>query len=404
VRDLRTSIHRRRTKDGRIRYEVRWREGGRAGRNRQATFDTKRDAEHFETSRRRKKQLGQLSAEVLGSNQAFADFVSEWWDTYARVRLRPGTLASYGYQLDRWIIPFLGDIPLRDFSRETIDCYVAELCAAEARPPTVNRCLAITQGILQRALQWGRITTNPVAGVPRLAHARDGRITAQTAEIVEAIRRRLQRQDAALVSVLAYEGLRPGEVFALEWRDVLDEEGRARAGIVVRRALSDHQISLPKSTRAREPELFPPVAAELAELYVTAGTPDLRSLIFPDARGGFIRRQNWRKRTWLPALRRARPCRTCQATGRTGGSRCGSCDGTGTASYFRPYDLRHTAATLLIYAGRTINEVAEHLGHADPGFTARTYTHIYRDAHKRRGVAIEDAIRRAREDQKTVAD
>jgi integrase len=38
---------------------------------------------------------------------------------------------------------------------------------------------------------------------------------------------------------------------------------------------------------------------------------------------------------------------------------------------FRPYDLRHTCATLLVYEGRTLNEVAEHLGHADPSFTAR---------------------------------
>jgi integrase len=61
-----------------------------------------------------------------------------------------------------------------------------------------------------------------------------------------------------------------------------------------------------------------------------------------------------------------------------------------------PYDLRHTAATLLIYAGRTINEVAEHLGHADPGFTARTYTHIYREAPENRGEPIQEVIRLAR--------
>ncbi|MGI8478383.1 MAG: hypothetical protein ACR2M2_00745 [Gaiellaceae bacterium] len=35
---------------------------------------------------------------------------------------------------------------------------------------------------------------------------------------------------------------------------------------------------------------------------------------------------------------------------------------------------------LLLYEGRTLNEVAEHLGHADPGFTARTYAHVMRDA------------------------
>ena len=64
-------------------------------------------------------------------------------------------------------------------------------------------------------------------------------------------------------------------------------------------------------------------------------------------------------------------------------------------SYFRSYDLRHTCATLLLYEGRTLKEVAEHLGHADPGFTARTYTHVMRDASRRRRITISEAIRAA---------
>lgn len=267
------SIHRRRTKGGRVHWQVRWREGGRAGQNRQATFDTKRDAETFETARRRAKQLGQLSAEVIGSEQQFSDFISEWWETYALVRLRPGTLASYAYELDRWIVPFLGEISLREFSRATVDGYVAALVSAGAGAPTVNRCLAITQGIFQRALQWGRVATNPVAGVARLQHARDARITAQPADKVEAIRRVLDRQDAALVSVLAYEGLRPGEAFALTWQHVLDTTFEPRNRLLVERALSDHRLAPTKSARVREPELFVPVGEELAALYAAVEEP-----------------------------------------------------------------------------------------------------------------------------------
>src|SRR5204863_17724 len=54
----------------------------------------------------------------------------------------------------------------------------------------------------------------------------------------------------------------------------------------------------------------------------------------PDSEGGYLRRQNWRRRVWIPALRRA------------------------GLAYFRTYDLRHTCATLLLYDGRTVNEVA----------------------------------------------
>jgi hypothetical protein len=43
-----------------------------------------------------------------------------------------------------------------------------------------------------------------------------------------------------------------------------------------------------------------------------------------------------------------------------------------------------------------VNEIADHLGHADPGFTARTYAHVMRDASKRRRVPIARAIAAAR--------
>jgi integrase len=51
-----------------------------------------------------------------------------------------------------------------------------------------------------------------------------------------------------------------------------------------------------------------------------AGRPDPFTLVFPDSKNGYLRRQNWRGRIWIPALRRA-----------------------GLAS-FRTYDLRHTCA------------------------------------------------------------
>ena len=103
-----------------------------------------------------------------------------------------------------------------------------------------------------------------------------------------------------------------------------------------------------------------------------AGRPDPFTLVFSDSKNGYLRRQNWRRRIWIPALRRA------------------------GLAYFRTYHLRHTCATLLLYEGRTVNEVADHLGHADPGFTARTYAHVMRDASKRRRVPLARTITAAR--------
>jgi integrase len=366
------SIERRRRSDGRTVYVVRWYDSGRGSTKRKRTFDRRRDAELFESSIRRARQLGQLASEVIGSNATLEEFLIEWWDAYASVHLRPNTLASYTTLLDRWIVPYLGRKRLREIDRQTIDAYCARLRDDGAGIPTVNRALGLLQGVFHRAVEWRRLPWNPVVGVRRLTHTRAATIDARTPETVEAIRQQLDPQNAALVSVLAYEGLRPGEAYALAWADVLDDRDRSRRRLRVHAALSDGQVMTTKSQHGREPELFAPVARELVELYLAQGRPDAQSLVFPDSEGGHLRRQNWRRRVWIPALERA------------------------GLPYFRSYDLRHTCATLLLYEGRTLNEVAEHLGHADPGFTARTYAHVMRDASKRRRVTISEAIRKAR--------
>ena len=46
------------------------------------------------------------------------------------------------------------------------------------------------------------------------------------------------------------------------------------------------------------------------------------------------------------------------------------------AERVRFHDLRHTFATIALQSGVDIRTVSGMLGHADPGFTLRTYTHV----------------------------
>lgn len=366
------SINRVKRKGGTVRWEVRWYEGGRDSARRKRTFDTKKDAQFFESTLRRGKQLGQLAPELLGSSQTLEQFSNEWWEKYAVPQLKPGTLADYALKIDKWLIPYLGTTPLRDINRELIDGWKATLLDDGAGRSSVNKTQAILQGILNRAVEWKRLPHNPVVGAAKLPVQRDPGIDARTPEEVETIRAVLDTLDATLVSILAYEGLRPSEAYALRWIDVLTRDHQPRERLLVNKGLSDGQLTLTKTGRRREPELFAPVGDDLLSLYLEHDLPALDSLVFPNSDGGFIQHQNWRNRIWKPALE------------------------TAGLDYFRPYDLRHTCATLLIYSGWTVNEVADHLGHADPGFTARTYAHPFKDARKRRGIPIEDAIHSAR--------
>ncbi|MEU9509156.1 site-specific integrase [Micromonospora sp. NPDC048170] len=54
--------------------------------------------------------------------------------------------------------------------------------------------------------------------------------------------------------------------------------------------------------------------------------------------------------------------------------------------------LRHTYASVLLDAGESIKALSTYLGHADPGFTLRTYTHLLPTSEDRTRRAIDAAF------------
>lgn len=80
----------------------------------------------------------------------------------------------------------------------------------------------------------------------------------------------------ALLTFAAYSGMRPGELFALEWADVDFDAMR----VMVRRRLYKGRLDTPKSNRVREIALTPPARDALL------GLPRTGPLVFTAKRGG----------------------------------------------------------------------------------------------------------------------
>ena len=54
--------------------------------------------------------------------------------------------------------------------------------------------------------------------------------------------------------------------------------------------------------------------------------------------------------------------------------------------------LRHHYASVLLDGGVSIRAVAEYLGHADPGFTLRTYAHLMRNREDRARAVVDASL------------
>ena len=109
---------------------------------------------------------------------------------------------------------------LRQLTPEVIGRWQADRLAAGAPVESTRKALTLLGGILQRALEAGRIPTNPQRLVRKAAPARTEEVRPLAPVTVEAICSVLRPRDAMVVHLLAYAGLRPQELRALRWAHV----------------------------------------------------------------------------------------------------------------------------------------------------------------------------------------
>ncbi|MDP9345590.1 MAG: hypothetical protein M3P44_07675, partial [Actinomycetota bacterium] len=203
---------------------------------RQRTFERKGDRDAFRDRRRRAQQLGRaLSDELLLERDiTLAVWVEQWWARHAVPNLELQTRASYKQQWGRWIKPRLGSYELRALTSRVInEQLVARMRTAGAGEPTVRLCLALLQSVLRLAVTEQRIPANPVDMVAKPSGLPDGQLDPVAPAVVETMRRAalVRReahgaQDAFIIAVLAYAGLRPQELLALHWEDVLHDDAK----------------------------------------------------------------------------------------------------------------------------------------------------------------------------------
>ncbi len=248
----------------------------------------------------------------------------------------------------------------------------ADRLTAGGGPVAVRDAFTLLGSILQRALESGHIQTNPARAVRKAPMPRRKEVRPLAPVIIERMREGSSPRDAALLSVLGYSGLRPGEALALEWGDIRERT------ILVERALSLGEAKDTKNLAHRTVRLLVadrsrPICGNGA--YVR-GRPSAHSLVFPSQQGGpwtLAAYQSWRRKAFRRALGAAG-----LATG-------------------RPYDLRHSFASLLLHEGRSVIYVARQLGH-DARLTLSTYGHVIDELDGAPQIDAEAAIVVAREE------
>lgn len=97
-----------------------------------------------------------------------AELLERWLEWRPTVRpIAPTTVSSYRAAMDRYILPALGKLPVRQVDAATLDAFYAQLRTRggkDGRPlkaSTVHEVHAVLSGALKQAVVWGWVAHNP---------------------------------------------------------------------------------------------------------------------------------------------------------------------------------------------------------------------------------------------------
>lgn len=329
------------------RYVVIWTHRGRQHKEAFRTLAEAREAKG-------RRQAGEKRPV---SRVGFADYFDGWIENYAGRTARgfsETTRPEYRRPIDAHALPRWKTWKLADVEPADVRDLFGAMRKDGKSTPAIKKLRAALSALFATAVDDGLLRANPVAGV-RIPAALDQ-------DPVEEKAKALTRAELAILldaipsdwrlffEFLAHTGLRISEAIGLMWEN-LDLSGERTQVRVREQVYRGKRRRLKSGAGSREIPLSAGMTARLlAHRRDTYKGP--RAPVFPSKAGTPLIPGKVRERVLNPAREAV---------------------GMESVSF---HTFRHTCASMLFEAGRNVKQVSEWLGHADAGFTLRTYVHL----------------------------
>jgi integrase len=323
----------------------------------------KADAEKYLTDMLGRNDTG---VSIALSRQTLGEWLNEYWSTWSG-DLAPRTKQKFQENIRLYVPTRLLATKLTALTPRHFQEAYNEMQAAGLARGTIAYTHRILRARLNDAVRLGRIVRNPATvGVtlPARPHTEARTFTqAEARRFLDAVR---ADRYAAFWTLLLLTGLRPGEALGLKWQDWDGATLRVQRSLV---RLSGGAWEL-KSTKTGRPRVvsLPELAIralrehrqkQLEERLLVGASYTDNGLMFATHFGTPLNLNTEVPRRFKRMLRDA------------------------GLPNLRLYDLRHSAATLLLAAGEHPKIVQERLGHASITLTLDTYSHVLPDMQRR---------------------
>jgi integrase len=275
------------------------------------------------------------------------------WLAQVKRHVEPSTHADYTRWARLYVKPHVGDIPLRSLEAEDVEDMMDALETQGLSPKTVRCARSLLIQALDVALARDKVRKNVARltkGPKQTGVQINDRLDSEQAKL---ILKTLWRDRGFALAVLALStGMRPMELFALQWSAV----DLRRKVVHIRKSKTPagvRSIPLPPST-----------VAALREHKQNGGG---HRFVFTDEAGEALKHRDvtaW----WHDALRRAGISRR------------------------RFYCTRHTAATLMLNNGVALEVVSKILGHAGLAITSDVYAEVQEELQRDAAKVMEGVL------------
>jgi integrase len=352
----------KRTRNGKLRWYARWVDPD--DRSRSKVFDRQQEAKDF---------LAGIVGDIQRDRYIDPDAGKVKFNAYAEQWLAMQTFdrstrEAVKQRLEKHVYPVLGNHQLRSIKPSAIQSWqrgLSRLAASHRRVILTNVSTVFSAAVDDELIAKNPCRARSVAK-PKVPIKK---VVPWPADQVMAVRSALVERYRVVAALGAGLGLRQGEIFGLSPDDVDWLRGTVEVQRQVKLYANGKQaFALPKGGKTRTVPLSGKVRAELAA-YLAAHpartvdlpweTPDGKPVTVPllvSTREHTACNRNYFNRLiWKPALKTA---------------------GVAAIRENGCHALRHFYASVLLDAGESIKAVSEYLGHSDPGFTLRVYTHL----------------------------
>ena len=310
--------------------------------------DSPRCAEFAEPQQASPRPDGTTAKSAADSYPLFSEFC-EIWFAESEPRWRNRYRTAVRDTLDKHVIPAFGHLTLDRITRAEVLGFRADIAkrpgrlAATIGAARINKLMRITKAIVDEGCdRYGLMS--PARGIKPLKQGRP-QVQPFTLQEVNSLIATVREDYRPYLTVRLLSGLRTGEVNGLQWGDVDWDANTVHVQRAVGRD-SDGKTKTDASNR-----FIPMVPQVRSAILAQKQRAQPGSVwIFQSPRGCPIDEVNFTNRVWYPLLRHLGLKRR------------------------RPYQMRHTAATLMLSAGESPEWIAKILGHTTTEMLFRTYS------------------------------